>query len=355
MCKIAPVHVAALCDDPRDLEHLDFLRGVAASVHVEMANPSKLAAISRALCTGQSASVSACYSKSLKSNVNKSLASRPIKSIFAFSGQMAQFVPRESGCRFIMDFVDMDSAKFEAFGGFANAQEAKRLFAFERETAKRADISLFVSEAEAALFRGKTGLNNIRALENGIDLEAFDPAVPRDAIPLSNRPLIVFTGQMDYRPNADAVIKFTRDVMPLIRAEMPEAHFAIVGRNPTAEVKALTGVTVTAEVADPRDWLAAAEVVVAPLTLARGLQNKVLEAMAMAKPVVVSSAAAEGIDASEFLIADSVQDQAEAILSLLRNPAAAEKLGKAARARLIARYSWEARLADLPEILGMAA
>jgi polysaccharide biosynthesis protein PslH len=314
-----------------------------------------LAAMSRALLTGQSASVSACYSGPLKRYVNQILASRPIKSIFAFSGQMAQFVPRASGHRFVMDFVDMDSAKFEAFGGFANAQEAKRLFAFEQETAKRANVSLFVSDAEAALFRGKTGLSTIRTLENGIDLDAFDPTCPRAIVPVSNRPLIVFTGQMDYRPNADAVISFARNVMPLISKEEPSAHFAIVGRNPTADVKALVGVTVTGEVADPRDWLAAADVVVAPLALARGVQNKVLEAMAMAKPVVASPAAAEGIDAVELIIADSARDQAEAVLSLLRNPAAAAKLGQAARERMIARYSWEARLADLPEIIGMAA
>ncbi|MFM2100841.1 MAG: hypothetical protein RLZZ366_2380, partial [Pseudomonadota bacterium] len=121
MAQIAPVHVCALWDDERDLEHLDFLRTVAASVQVEPVNPSKLSAMARALFTGNSASVSACWNPKLVTCVNQVLLQRPIKTIFAFSGQMAQFVPEDRGNRrFVMDFVDMDSAKFEAFGGFAN-------------------------------------------------------------------------------------------------------------------------------------------------------------------------------------------------------------------------------------------
>jgi polysaccharide biosynthesis protein PslH len=355
MCKIAPVHVVALCDDPRDLEHLDFLRTVAASVHVEPANPSKLAAMARALMTGQSASVSACYSKALQDHVNTLLATRPIKTIFAFSGQMAQFVPKKTDCRFVMDFVDMDSAKFAEFGGFANGQEAQRLFAHETAVAKRADLSLFVSDAEADLFRRKTGLENIVALENGIDLEAFDPALPRADVPIAAGPLIVFTGQMDYLPNVEAVEDFARNAFPFVLDLVPEAQFAIVGRNPTSDVRQLgerPGITVTGEVVETKDWLAAADVVVAPLLMARGVQNKILEAMAMAKPVVATSAAAEGIDATELRIANVFEDQAADVIELLLDPAAARALGAAARARMMTRYSWESRLAELPSILG---
>ncbi len=360
MAKIAPVHVCALWDDETNLEHLDFLRSIAASVHVEKANPSKLSAMTRALLTGNSASISACWSEKFQYYVNQVLAKRRIATIFAFSGQMAQFVPENrNGRRFVMDFVDMDSAKFEAFGGFANGQEAKRLFAFEKAAAKRADVSMFVSEAEAALFRSKTGMgaDQVIALENGIDLDAFDPALPYEAVGRSSGPLIIFTGQMDYRPNVEAVCGFARDVLPSIRASYLEARFAIVGRNPTPDVAALAlvpGVIVTGEVADTRPWLAAADVVVAPLKLARGVQNKVLEAMAMAKPVVASSAAAEGIDATELIVADGPA-QAEAVMGLLNDPVAARRLGEAARKRMIFRYSWESRLAKLPEILGFAS
>src|SRR5690606_20476399 len=175
-----------------------------------------------------------------------------------------------------------------------------------------ADTSLFVSEAEAALFRGQSGLGDdkVRAVGNGIDTEHFDPAVPLETVGAGEGPLAVFTGQMDYRPNIDAVRWFANDILPLVRKRQPQARFAIVGRAPTDEVRALealSGVIVTGEVPDVRPWLAAADVVVAPLLLARGVQNKLLEAMAMARPVVATAAAATGIDAvpgEHLLVAD---------------------------------------------------
>jgi glycosyltransferase involved in cell wall biosynthesis len=169
----------------------------------------------------------------------------------------------------------------------------------------------------------------------------------------------VFTGQMDYRPNIDAVDIFARETLPNVRAVYPDAVFAIVGRAPAAEVKALSalpGVLVVGEVPDTRDWLAAADVVVAPLRLARGVQNKILEAMAMGKPVVASTAAAEGIDATSgqsIIVAKDSRAEADGVIEILSNPAMALMLGKNARARVEARYGWEARMAGLPAILGL--
>ncbi len=368
---LAPTHVVALYDDARDLAHLAVLEGIAASVALEPRLVSKQRAALNALLGGGSASVAAFASDAVQRRVDHLLATRPIRTIFAYSGQMAQFVPvKRDGIRFVMDFVDMDSAKFTTYAAqarglsrFANAQEAKRLFAFERAVAARADLSLFVSEAEAALFARETGLGaeKIAFIENGIDLEAYDPANPRSAVDSGEGALIMFTGQMDYRPNVDAVDGFARHAMPLIRAQHPSARFAIVGRNPTAEVSALAalpGVLVTGEVADTRDWLAAADVVVAPLLLARGIQNKILEAMAMAKPVVASPAAAEGIDAGAddgLIVAQDAEAQAGEVLALLANPARAKAAGRAARARMITRYGWDARLAGLGAMLGFGA
>lgn len=368
---LAPTHVVALYDDPRDLAHLPILEGVAASVALEPRTISKPRAALRALFGGGSASVAAFASEAVQRQVDHLLATRPIKTIFAYSGQMAQFVPiRRDGIRFVMDFVDMDSAKFASYAAqarglsaFANRQEAKRLFAFECSVAARADLSLFVSEAEASLFARESEIakEHIDFIENGIDLDAYDPAAPRGTIARGEGALIVFTGQMDYRPNVEAVEEFARHALPRIRAQQPSARFAIVGRNPAAEVLALAslpGVVVTGEVADTRDWLAVADVVVAPLLLARGIQNKILEAMAMAKPVVASSAAAEGIDAAAedgLIIAQDWPAQAAEVLGLLVNPARAKALGRAARARMIARYSWDARLAGLGKMLEFGA
>jgi glycosyltransferase involved in cell wall biosynthesis len=167
--------------------------------------------------------------------------------------------------------------------------------------------------------------------------------------------LIVFTGQMDYRPNIEAVTWFARDTLPQIRARHPTARFAIVGRAPTPAVQALAGeaVTVTGAVDDVRGWLAAADVCVAPLKLARGIQNKVLEAMAMARPVVASAAAAEGIDhAGTIRVAADAQDFAAQVLALIDAPADAAELGQAARAQVLRRYGWDARLAPLDALFG---
>jgi polysaccharide biosynthesis protein PslH len=363
LTKIAPVHVAALVDDDKDLRYIDFLKSQVASLTTVRAAGSRIGAIVKALVAGGSASVHACASLELDREIRRLLQTHDITTIFAFSGQMAQFVPYDGKVhRFVMDFVDMDSAKFAAFAGgardvkaVANRFEAKRLLAFERATAARADVSLFVSEAEASLFRSATGMDGdkVQSLENGIDLERFDPALPRAAVDAPAGPLIVFTGQMDYAPNVEAVAGFAQDVLPLIRETVPDAQFAIVGRSPTAVVNALAqrpGAIVTGEVTDTRDWLAAAAVVVAPLKLARGVQNKVLEAAAMARPVVASSGAAEGIDA-DLIIADTPGDQAQAVCDLLAEPARARAIGTANRARMIARYSWDAQLARLPMIV----
>ncbi len=352
LTKLRPVHVITPLDSVEDRQHLAKVESIAASVTTAVRPGSKGVAVARALLSGLPASVALFSVPVLHQAVRNRLASGKIGTIFAFSGQMAHYVPVGTEARFIMDFVDMDSAKFAQQGagarglsGLALRQEAKRLLAFETATSRRADASLFVSEAEAALFRNKTGLP-AQVIENGVDAAHFAPGavVPADA----PHPLIVFTGQMDYAPNVDAVTAFVRDALP----SLPTATFAIVGRAPTAAVKALAApnVLVTGEVADTRPWLAAADVVAAPLALARGIQNKVLEAMAMGKVVVASPAAAEGIDVevgAELLVAETPAAQAAAIGALLADPPHARAIGTASRDRVRARYNWAACLAPL--------
>ncbi len=367
MTQIAPVHLCTLVDDPRDREHIAEMGKICASVTAEDRGRSKFAAMGMALMSKMPASVVAFGNRKLQSRVNGLLQKRGISTVFAFSGQMAQFVPKSLGStRFVMDFVDVDSAKFQSYAdqqsgpmAAANRMEADRLAAFERNVASRADVSLFVSPQEASLFRQRSGLQaeRVRALENGIDLVQFDPEASFYRMEKSDAPLIIFTGQMDYRPNIDAVAAFARGAFLTIRSHLPNARFAIVGRAPTAEVmalRAIDGVEVTGEVADTRTWLDAADVVVAPLLLARGIQNKVLEAMAMGKPVVASPPAAEGIDASAqdglFCVLNA-REEAEQVISLIINPERAAEFGRAARARMIARYSWASQLKTLREIV----
>jgi glycosyltransferase involved in cell wall biosynthesis len=158
---------------------------------------------------------------------------------------------------------------------------------------------------------------------------------------------------MNYRPNVEAVSWFAREALPLIRRHRPDACFVVAGREPPPELRRLEGkgVIVTGEVKDMRCWLAAASVVVAPLRTARGVQNKVLEAMAMGRPVVASPAAFEGIEAEpgrHLIVTENIGD---AVLGLLANPVKAEAIGTAARRQIEARYRWEARLAPLAEIV----
>ncbi|MDB5668638.1 MAG: family PEP-CTERM/XrtA system glycosyltransferase [Alphaproteobacteria bacterium] len=362
---LARVHLACFADHAADEDQLDGLRHALGDrlgdVHVEVRRTPRFIAAARAFATGKPLSLTLFDSPRMRSFVAERLADSRVSAVYAFSGQTAQFVPEKARQRFVMDFVDMDSAKFEAYadaGGLLapiHSREARILSAFERQVAARADACLFVSEAEAGLFRTRSGASNVHALANGIDSGHFAPdaAFPRlAAAERGEGPLLLFTGQMDYRPNVDAVRWFAAEVLP----RLPSARFVIAGRNPTAEVKSLAGarITVAGEVRDMRSWLAAADVVVAPLRIARGIQNKVLEAMAMARPVVASPAAFEGIEAEQardLVVANDAEAMAREIERLLASPDRAATLGAAARRRAVADYGWDSRLAPLESLI----
>lgn len=351
----ANVHLVAFADDPRDLD----APRLCASQHIVPRTKSKPRAAIEALLTGRSVSEAAFADAHVRRAVDAVLNTHPIDAIYVFSSAMAQYLPADVSVRTVMDFCDVDSVKFGEYARgapFAQrrlfAREERLLARFDRDIASRVDASLFVSDAEAALFRSIGGVGDIRVIENGIDTIKFDPDA--DFAPVdAGDPLIVFTGQMDYAPNVAAVRWFASDVLP----HVPAATFAIVGRAPTPEVQALAGdrVIVTGEVTDVRGWLAAATVAVAPLRIARGIQNKVLEAMAMARPVVVSDAAAEGIDhAGTLRTAGDAQAFAREVSALIADRAAGDALGQAARRQVRARYGWDARLAGLDGLLRLA-
>jgi sugar transferase (PEP-CTERM/EpsH1 system associated) len=366
LAKLGRVHLAAFADDAGDLVHLDALRPLFARSYVELRTRSMISSGVAALATRRPVSLAAFDSGAMRAAVAAMLAEEPIDTIVAFSSQMAQFVPARCNARFVMDFVDVDSAKFEAYAdrkafpmNRVHAREAALLAAYERRTAERADLSLFVSEAEARFFRQRSGLgpDRVAALENGIDLTFFHPDADFVAMSRESTPMILFTGQMDYPPNIEAVTAFATQSLPTIRLGAPSTRFAIVGRDPTAAVERLgrlPGVIVTGSVPDVRPWLAAADVVVAPLGMARGVQNKVLEAMAMARAVVASPDAFAGIEAEpgrDLIVAGPGEDAA-AVLSLLRDAAKAAEIGQNARHRVEARYGWESRLAPLADMIG---
>lgn len=371
LAKIAPVHVGCFADDARDLGYTAELAQFSATQMVLPRSNNRAVSGLRGLALRQPLLVATFDNSDMHRWVRRTLADRPIHAIVAFSAQMAHFVPRlDPSVRFLMDFVDLDSAKYAAYGsvkggpmGWVNRREGRVLLGFEKATAARADVSTFVSEHEAGMFRAASGLgaDKVRALENGVALSYYDPAGEFPRLTDDERgdgPLIVFTGQMDYPPNVQAVESFARRSLPRIRRRHPDARFAIVGRKPTRAVQALAaipGVVVTGSVPDVRGWLAAADVVVAPLRIARGIQNKVLEAMAMGRPVVASADAAKGIDAvhgTEILVAVDPSVEADMVADLLADPKRASALGFAARKRMVARYDWAATLAGLPGLIG---
>lgn len=369
---LAPVHVATLADDPRDFACEAELAAVAQShCLVGRTKPMWRAGL-EALATGRPVSQTAFHHPALAAYVRHVLAERPIDTIVAFSSQMGQYITEDFAGRVVFDFVDVDSAKFEAYAeqsawpmAWIHAREARLLRAEEARLARRSLVSLLVSPEEAALFEGRLPPEDraactVLGLRNGIDAAAFDPAVsaaePRLlAMP---GPRLIFTGQMDYAPNVAAALRVARKILPEVRRHYPTASFHVVGRSPAPALTALHGqggVHVWGAVDDIRCWLAGADIALLPLDIARGIQNKVLEAMAMRLPVVLSSGAATGIpaqDGRDFLVSDSDAELAEIVVRLSGDAPLAASLGTNARRFVVDRMSWAATLAPLPELLG---
>jgi sugar transferase (PEP-CTERM/EpsH1 system associated) len=286
---------------------------------------------------------------------------------------MGQYIPDWFKGRVVFDFVDVDSAKFESYADrdtglrrWINAREARLLRAEEERQAVRADVNLLVSAEEAALFRLRLSPEaaatcDVRPLRNGIDSNFFDPPTVRPAARMMEftGPKLIFTGQMDYAPNIEAALRTIERLMPRIRAHRSDATFHVVGRYPPEELTRFDGqdgIHVWGGVDDIRAWLAAADMAVVPLEIARGIQNKVLEAMAMALPVVLTSSAATGIggtDGKHFVVADSDDELVDRITAFISHPRLGAAMGKAAREHVVDSLSWQASLAPLTEMLGI--
>ncbi len=362
------VHLGCLIDDPNDLSYLGEVRQYVGELLFERIHPGlrKLLALT-ALARAQPISVDCFYSRRLQRRVDDLIEKRRIEGVFCFSSQMAEYVFRSRHAasaarpKRVMDLIDVDSLKWRQYAqesppwsAWIYRREARCLGAYEERIAREFDRVLVVSEQERGHFPGADRHGRIEAMSNGVDLEFFSPAHPPGSM-LGNASL-VFTGVMDYRPNVEGVRWFVEHVFPRIRSQVPAARVFIVGNRPTAEVRRLErhrGVSVTGFVPDIRDYLAGATACVAPLRIARGIQNKVLEAMAMGRPVVTTPAAYEGIQATsgtDLVVADTEEAFATATVELLQNPAHAARIGRNARACVERRYSWATNLRVLEEI-----
>ena len=356
------VFLGTFIDDPQDEAYVDALPQYVQDMHIARLSPrtAKLRSLS-GLVSNEALTLPYYRNAGLQAWVDRTLREQRIDAAVVFSSAMAQYVTDVPNLRTLVDFVDVDSAKWTQYApnhrwplSWLYRREGERLLTYERLVAKQATHSFFVTEAETELFcnHAPESRGRVDAMCNGVDAEFFSPdhelASPfgTDEVPL------VFTGAMDYWPNIDAVSWFVAEILPGLLQVNPGLKFYIVGRSPTPAVMALASdhVVVTGTVPDVRPFLRHASVVVAPLRLARGIQNKVLEAMAMGVPVVASTECAGPVDAvpdRDFLTAGTVADYQRQIERLLQSPEQAAAIGKAARAQVLARYSWDAHLSRI--------
>ncbi len=352
------VFVGTFIDDPDDEAHVDTLRALCAGLHVTRLHRGRARIGSLAgLLDGEALTLRYYRDAALARWVQETVRRERIDAVVVFSSSMAQYA-QDLGLPTLVDFVDVDSAKWTEYAerhrwpvSWLYRREGERLLAYERAVAARAGRSFFVTEKETALFRSlapeSAGL--CEAMCNGVDAEYFapDPARPSPYEPAELQ--VVFTGAMDYWPNIDAVTWFASEILPRLLADWPALRFHIVGRNPVPAVLALAGETVrvSGTVPDVRPYLQHATLVVAPLRLVRGLQNKILEAMAMARPVVAALECAEAITAErgvDLVAAADADAFVREVDALLRDPAQAAAIGRAGRRRVQRDYGWDAHL-----------
>ena len=366
------VTLAAIADEPVAPSTLAKLESLCQQVLLAEARPiQRRAFAAKALFTGQAITPWAMYDRTLARHLMRLHALAPFDTVLTYCTGMVGYtkalydasLAAQCNFRHVLDLVDVDSLKWANYAEQTRGPmrlvyqaEARRLREVEAGRVVPFDTVAVISDDEAARYREHvTDQHQPVVVGNGVDLDRFTPGKPTD------EPVLMFTGVMSYKPNIDAVTWFARRVMPRVLAAVPSARFEIVGKSPTPEVIALgelPGVRVVGPVADTSDSLRGAAVGVAPMKLAPGVQNKVLEAMACGLPVVCTSPAAKGIDATpneHLLVCDDESGFAAHCARLLLSPAERGRLGGAARQRVQARYHWAAATAPMLGLLDLHA
>jgi polysaccharide biosynthesis protein PslH len=367
------IDLATFADVAEDMQWKDELRRYCRDVVIVSKNRRFSRARSvLALPRRQPLSVGYFESFRLGRRVDAWLAERKYDVAFCYSSPMAEYVrtprAREKKMARVMDFVDVDSDKWRQYAEHTKQPmktlyqlEARALAAYEKAVAAEFDASTFVSAAEAEMFRRSApGARRVVDIPNGVDADYFGGTSRAGASAAGSGgsgPVLVFVGQMDYFANVDGVVWFAQEVMPAVRERLPRAEFRIVGRAPSPEVLALAslpGVVVTGAVPDVRAHLAEATMMVAPLRIARGIQNKVLEAMAARVAVIASPAAMEGIEGvpgRDAIIASEAREWVDAIVALAGDQPRRASLEEAARELVVARYAWEPAMLRLETLM----
>ncbi len=359
------VHLGTFVDTEDDWQYANNIRAWCDEVCLIKLDPK----IARLRCfsgfmTGNALTLPFYWDRQLKQWVDDLFTTKSITKIVVFSAAMTQYVRHIHSARRVIDFVDIDSDKWKQYAqtkswplSWIYKREAELLLNYEKAIAQEFDKSTFVSIKEATFFKMLTPetADKVDYFNNGVDVDYFSPIHQLSNPYAVNDRILVFTGAMDYWANIDAVEWFAQKIFPAVRSQIADTQFYIVGSNPTTRVKALTkipGVTVTGRVEDVRPYLKYASMAVAPLRIARGIQNKVLEAMAMGKTVVLSPQAMEGIqaiDGEELYVAADEKAFAGTIINLFAKAHHAN--ADAARARILSDYTWPASLARFDQLL----
>ena len=363
------VFLGTFMDDPDDARHLPALRAICTDLKVIPLHPrsARIASLG-GLWRGQALTLRYYHDARMHRWVADTVARQKIDAAVVFSSSMAQYAQRWPALPMLVDLVDVDSAKWTDYAdahrwpmSWLYRREGAQLLGYERAVVGQAAQSFLITANEVDLFTrlAPESRGRVHGLSNGVDAVYFSPHPARPTPFEAGEIPLVFTGAMDYWPNVDAVCWFAQEALPLLRTLWPTLRLHIVGRSPTPAVLALAGpaVAVTGTVPDVRPYLQHAAVVVAPLRLARGLQNKVLEAMAMARPVVAAAPCVDAIQAiagEHLLAARSSADYVAAVSGLLRAPETAAALGRAARRQVLNVYNWTAQLALLDRHLDSA-
>lgn len=362
------VYLGTFVDDPADWQYVAPVEALCAEVCVRPLTPWTVRRRALAsLLRHEPLTVGAYRDRVMQHWIDGLLAAHKLDLVVCYSSGVAPFVIAHPPLRRVMDFVDVDSDKWrqyaQAHRGLKRLiyqREADRLREFERTIAAQFDASVLVSESEAAFFRQQVpaAADKVHGIPNGVDGLYWDPQRTCASPYQADERAVVFVGAMDYRANVHAAQWFAREVWPRIFAGCPQARFYIVGSNPTAAVHALgqlAGIVVTGRVEDVRPYLAHAHAVAAPLRIARGIQNKVLEALAMEKVMLATPEAWEGIEdfpGRQGCISDSPEVMASEALRWLDVSQAARV--PAARAMVLSRFDWVRNLDIYESVLGTA-
>jgi sugar transferase (PEP-CTERM/EpsH1 system associated) len=361
--------IACTSEEPAWLQHHQLLATIARRVAIQPIQPSSAKYRSLlAVARHRAITPTVFFRQALAETILQWHEQEPFDTVFTFCTGMIEYARllthpdrkiKGPAPRHVIDLVDVDSIKWEAYANSTWSpmrciyrRESKLLRRIEAGKEDHFDAIMAVSEAEVAAYRQHVGEHaNLCAVGNGVDLNYFKPQED------STSHDMCFVGVLDYKPNADSVCWFVHHVLPQVRKKVPDARLLIVGRNPTPRIEDLArhpGVVVIGSVPDVRTYIAQAALVIAPLQIARGVQNKVLEAMASQRLTICSPAAAEGIDAEDgrhFLVAHDPEQWAAHVERGFNDIAYRQRIAAAAREQVETAYAWSSRLEPMLKLI----